>query len=59
MREIKLRAWITTTNECFMAINLRKHRYIYFNAKGRRKKELLGLLKYEILPYPKTQLVAE
>lgn len=37
----------------------RKHRYIFFNAKGRRKKELLGLLKYEILPYPKTQLVAE
>ena len=37
----------------------RKHRYIYFNAKGRRKKELLGLLKYEILPDPKTQLVAE
>jgi len=36
----------------------RKHRYIYFNAKGRRKKELLGKLKYEILPYPKTQLVA-
>jgi len=37
----------------------RKHRYIYFNAKGKRKKELLGKLKYEILPYPKTQLVAE
>lgn len=32
----------------------RKHRYIFFNAKGRRRKELLGKLKYEILPYPKT-----
>jgi hypothetical protein len=31
----------------------RKHRYIYLNAKGRRKKELLGLLKYEQQPYPK------
>ena len=31
----------------------RKHRYIYFNAKGRRKKELLALLKYEQQPYPK------
>jgi hypothetical protein len=31
----------------------RKHRYIYLNAKGRRKKELLALLKYEQQPYPK------
>jgi hypothetical protein len=31
----------------------RKHRYVYFNAKGKRKKELLKLLKYKILPYPK------
>ena len=31
----------------------RKHRYIYFNAKGKRKKELLNKLKYKILPYPK------
>ena len=31
----------------------RKHRYIYFNAKGRRKKELMKKLKYKILPYPK------
>lgn len=31
----------------------RKHRYIYFNAKGRRKKELIAKLKYQIEPYPK------
>lgn len=31
----------------------RKHRYIYFNAKGKRKKELLSKLRYPILPYPK------
>ena len=31
----------------------RKHRYIFFNAKGRRKKELLSKLRYDILPYPK------
>jgi hypothetical protein len=31
----------------------RKHRYIYFNAKGKRKKELLAKLRYPILPYPK------
>jgi hypothetical protein len=32
----------------------RKHRYIYINAKGRRKKELLQKLNYDILPYPKS-----
>lgn len=31
----------------------RKHRYIYFNAKGKRKEELLAKLRYPILPYPK------
>lgn len=31
----------------------RKHRYVYFNAKGKRKKELLKKLRYQILPYPK------
>jgi hypothetical protein len=31
----------------------RKHRYIYFNAKKRRKKELILKLKYEVLQYPK------
>lgn len=31
----------------------RKHRYIYFNCKGKRKRELLSKLRYKILPYPK------
>lgn len=31
----------------------RKHRYIYFNAKGKRKKELIGKLRYKVLAYPK------
>ena len=31
----------------------RKHRYIYFNCDKRRKKVLLGKLKYKVLPYPK------
>ena len=31
----------------------RKHRYVFFNAKGKRKKELLSKLNYKILPYPK------
>lgn len=31
----------------------RKHRYVYFNAKGKRKKDLKEKLRYEILPYPK------
>ena len=31
----------------------RKHRYVYFNCKPKRKKELLGKLKYKIEPYPK------
>jgi hypothetical protein len=30
----------------------RKHRYIYFNAKGARRKELMLKLKYPLLPYP-------
>jgi hypothetical protein len=33
----------------------RKHRYIFINAKGKRKKELLSSLKYKIEPYPKPQ----
>ena len=36
----------------------RKHRYIFFNARGKRKKELLGKLKYDVLPYPKTSIDA-
>jgi hypothetical protein len=31
----------------------RKHRYVYFNANKKRKKELLNKLKYKIQPYPK------
>tara|TARA_R110000796_G_scaffold32323_2_gene84804 strand:+ start:3704 stop:4363 length:660 start_codon:yes stop_codon:yes gene_type:complete len=31
----------------------RKHRYVYFNANKRRKKELINKLKYQIHPYPK------
>ena len=31
----------------------RKHRYIFINAKGARRKHLLASLKYPILPYPK------
>jgi len=31
----------------------RKHRYIYFNCNKRRKKELLGNLRYKIQDYPK------
>lgn len=33
----------------------RKHRYIYINAKGRRRAELLSKLRYEVQPYPKEQ----
>ena len=33
----------------------RKHRYVYFNAKPKRKKELMAKLNYEILPYPKSR----
>lgn len=31
----------------------RKHRYIYFNAKKSRRKQLIEQLRYPILPYPK------
>lgn len=31
----------------------RKHRYVFINATGRRRKELLAALRYPILPYPK------
>lgn len=31
----------------------RKHRYIYFNCKPKRREILLKKLKYKILPYPK------
>ena len=31
----------------------RKHRYVYFNASGKRKKELVNKLNYKQFPYPK------
>jgi hypothetical protein len=34
----------------------RKHRYIFINAKGLRRKELLALLRYKQEPYPKVEL---
>lgn len=33
----------------------RKHRYIFINAKGKRRIELLAALRYPILGYPKIQ----
>lgn len=33
----------------------RKHRYIFVNAKGSRRKELVSLLRYKQEPYPKLQ----
>ena len=33
----------------------RKHRYVFINAKGARKRWLLGQLRYPILPYPKIE----
>lgn len=30
-----------------------KHRYVYFNAKGKRRKQLISLLRYPIEQYPK------
>jgi hypothetical protein len=36
----------------------RKHRYIYLNAKGKRRKELMALLKYQQQPYPKLELAS-
>jgi len=35
----------------------RKHRYIYFNATKSRKRQLLGQLRYAILPYPKPDTI--
>lgn len=35
----------------------RKHRYVYFNCKQKRKKELINKLKYKIEPYPKNKII--
>lgn len=37
----------------FLQDRSRKHRYVYFNANKKRKKELIEKLKYNILDYPK------
>ena len=34
----------------------RKHRYVFFNAKKKRRKDLINLLKYKVLPYPKKEI---
>lgn len=31
----------------------RKHRYVYVNAKGARKQQIISAIKYPLLPYPK------
>ena len=31
----------------------RKHKYVFFNAKKKRRKDLIKALKYKVLPYPK------
>jgi hypothetical protein len=36
-----------------------KHRYVYFNASGTRKAELMAKLRYPVLPYPKRWNVAQ
>lgn len=30
-----------------------KHRYVFFNARGGRRKQLIGKLRYKVQPYPK------
>ncbi len=37
----------------------RKHRYVFFNCRSNRKKELMRKLKYPILPYPKSLKIIE
>lgn len=32
----------------------RKHRYVFVNAKGRIRKEIIAALRYPVLPYPKS-----
>lgn len=33
----------------------RKHRYVFFNASGKRRKQLLSKLRYKVMPYPKVK----
>lgn len=37
----------------------RKHRYVFFNAKRKRRSELIGKLRWDVLPYPKMPLCHE
>jgi hypothetical protein len=37
----------------------RKHRYIYFNASTKRRKELLAKLRYKVIAYPKAVKTGE
>lgn len=37
----------------------RKHRYVFFNAKKKRRRDLIKCLRYKVLPYPKTDLNAD
>mgnify|MGYP003591506237 CR=1 FL=1 len=50
------RLWVCETMPKNTDYSSLKHRYIYFNADKRRKKELLKKLKYETLPYPKSSV---
>ena len=34
----------------------RKHRYVFINAKKKRRKELINKIKYTLLPYPKKSI---
>jgi hypothetical protein len=38
-----------------MGQQVRKHRYVYFNANRQRKIELLEKLRYPVFPYPKRE----
>lgn len=40
-------------NNVYFVDRPRKHRYVFFNASKKRKAELLSLLRYPVLPYPK------
>ena len=51
MREVKEKYGVENV---YYVDRPRKHRYVFFNAKGKRKKELLKKLKYEVKCYPKS-----
>ena len=43
--------------KCHTVQRPRKHRYVYFNCNKRKRKELIALLRYTVLPYPKKELI--